>query len=161
MNIKKIALWSLGIIFTLIVIGALSDNKTPSNEKAVLSTVTNIEDTSKNIDTEQLAKLETERLAKIEADKLAKKEVDRLAQVEADRVAKEEADKVAKAESDRLAKATQSYNTSQEKSYTVYITNTGAKYHKSGCRYLSKSCIKADLNDAIAEGYTACKVCKP
>lgn len=161
MNIKKIALWSLGIIFTLVVIGALSDNTSTSNDKAVLFNSTNIEDTSKIVDTQQQAKLETERLAKIESDRLAKVEVDRLAQVEADRVAKLEADRLAKVEADRVAKATQEYNTSQEKSYTVYVTNTGAKYHKSSCRYLSQSCIQTNLNDAVADGYTACKVCRP
>lgn len=46
-------------------------------------------------------------------------------------------------------------------SQTVYVTNTGAKYHKEGCRYLSKSKIAINLSDAIAQGYGACKVCKP
>jgi hypothetical protein len=44
---------------------------------------------------------------------------------------------------------------------TVYITKTGAKYHTDGCRYLSKSKIAIDLNDAINQGYGACSVCKP
>jgi micrococcal nuclease len=44
---------------------------------------------------------------------------------------------------------------------TVYITKTGAKYHTSICRYLSKSKIAIDLADAIARGYTACSVCRP
>lgn len=46
-------------------------------------------------------------------------------------------------------------------SQTVYITNTGAKYHKEGCRYLSKSKVAINLSDAISQGYGACKVCKP
>jgi len=44
---------------------------------------------------------------------------------------------------------------------TVYVTRTGAKYHKDGCRYLRQSQIEMQLKDAIAEGYAACKVCKP
>lgn len=42
----------------------------------------------------------------------------------------------------------------------VYITRTGIKYHLDGCRWL-KSKIAIDIDEAIARGYTACKVCKP
>ena len=45
-------------------------------------------------------------------------------------------------------------------SYTVYITRTGSKYHRSGCSYL-KSKIAIEKKDAIAQGYTACSRCKP
>ena len=44
-------------------------------------------------------------------------------------------------------------------SYTVYITDTGTKYHRAGCQYLRDSQIAIDVNDAIAEGYTACSRC--
>lgn len=44
---------------------------------------------------------------------------------------------------------------------TVYITDTGLKYHRGSCRYLKKSKIKISRSDAIARGYKACKVCKP
>lgn len=43
----------------------------------------------------------------------------------------------------------------------VYITNTGTKYHNSGCRYLSKSKIPISLENAQTDGYTPCKVCNP
>ena len=43
----------------------------------------------------------------------------------------------------------------------VYTTDTGSKYHKSGCRYLKKSCIKISLKEAKSQGLTPCKVCKP
>ncbi len=46
-------------------------------------------------------------------------------------------------------------------SYTVYVTDTGKKYHASGCKYLKKSKIAKDKNSAIAEGYTPCSVCNP
>ena len=43
----------------------------------------------------------------------------------------------------------------------VYITNTGEKYHKSGCRYLKDSKIEISLSEAQSQGYDACGVCKP
>lgn len=43
----------------------------------------------------------------------------------------------------------------------VYITKTGKKYHRWGCRYLRKSCIPISLSEAKRLGYTPCKVCKP
>ncbi len=42
-----------------------------------------------------------------------------------------------------------------------YITNTGSKYHKGGCRYLHSSAISIDCDVARMEGYGACSVCKP
>ena len=44
-------------------------------------------------------------------------------------------------------------------SETVYITQTGKKYHRAGCRHLQKSQIPISLDDAKAKGYTACKSC--
>lgn len=44
-------------------------------------------------------------------------------------------------------------------SQTVYITNTGTKYHRDGCGYLSKSKIAISLSDAKARGYTPCSRC--
>ena len=49
----------------------------------------------------------------------------------------------------------------QTKEQTVYATKTGKKYHRSTCRYLSKSTIPISLKDAKARGLTACSVCKP
>lgn len=46
-------------------------------------------------------------------------------------------------------------------SYGVYITRTGAKYHRGSCRYLRKSKIAISLSAARASGYTACSVCRP
>ena len=43
----------------------------------------------------------------------------------------------------------------------VYITRTGEKYHKEGCRYLRLSKIPVELTDDIKSRYTPCKVCKP
>jgi hypothetical protein len=47
------------------------------------------------------------------------------------------------------------------KTQTVYVTRTGKKYHRDGCRYLALSKIPISLKDAKAGGYTACKVCHP
>lgn len=52
-----------------------------------------------------------------------------------------------------------SYQKTQTKEGTVYITRTGKKYHSSNCRYLSKSKIVIDIKKAQASGYSACKVC--
>jgi hypothetical protein len=50
---------------------------------------------------------------------------------------------------------------SDTKSQTVYITRTGKRYHRAGCRYLAHSSIPVTLKDAKANGYTPCKVCRP
>ena len=44
---------------------------------------------------------------------------------------------------------------------TVYVTDTGDKYHRSTCQYLYASKISMKLGDAVKEGYTACSVCNP
>jgi len=49
----------------------------------------------------------------------------------------------------------------EKKDITVYVTRTGAKYHRSGCRYLSKSKIPMSLSSAKAAGYGPCSVCNP
>ena len=49
---------------------------------------------------------------------------------------------------------------STSSSITVYITRTGEKYHRDGCRYLSRSKIKISLSNA-KRYYDPCKVCKP
>jgi hypothetical protein len=43
---------------------------------------------------------------------------------------------------------------------TVYVTRTGAKYHRDGCRYLSRSKIAMSLKEA-AKRFEPCKVCRP
>jgi hypothetical protein len=44
---------------------------------------------------------------------------------------------------------------------TVYITRTGERYHRDGCRYLSRSKIATTLKDAVANGYGPRSVCRP
>lgn len=42
---------------------------------------------------------------------------------------------------------------------TVYITDTGGKYHNYGCQYLSQSCHSISLSNAQAQGYSSCSRC--
>lgn len=46
------------------------------------------------------------------------------------------------------------------KSVTVYVTKTGKKYHRDGCRYLRQSRIQIELHEA-RKVYGPCSVCKP
>tara|TARA_R110002072_G_scaffold30097_12_gene94439 strand:+ start:7532 stop:7918 length:387 start_codon:yes stop_codon:yes gene_type:complete len=50
--------------------------------------------------------------------------------------------------------------TFQLQAQTVFITKTGAKYHKESCRY-AKTGWASDLAAAKKKGLTACLVCKP
>jgi len=43
----------------------------------------------------------------------------------------------------------------------VYITKTGTKYHRVGCKYLDKSAISITRGEATKKGYTPCSVCNP
>lgn len=47
----------------------------------------------------------------------------------------------------------------QSTELTVYITNTGSKYHRSDCRYLRQSSHPISLLSAKSPGYEPCKVC--
>lgn len=47
------------------------------------------------------------------------------------------------------------------KNIIVHITKTGTKYHREGCKYLSKSDIEVTLKDALDMGLTPCKICNP
>ena len=47
------------------------------------------------------------------------------------------------------------------KSQIVYVTRTGKKYHRDGCRYLAMSKFAISLKEAEARGYSPCKVCRP
>lgn len=46
------------------------------------------------------------------------------------------------------------------KEITVYITRTGEKYHRAGCRFLRKSMIPISLGEAKRR-YLPCSVCSP
>jgi methylphosphotriester-DNA--protein-cysteine methyltransferase len=44
---------------------------------------------------------------------------------------------------------------------TVYITNTGEKYHTERCASVRNSKIAVSLGEAVSRGYGPCKRCKP
>jgi len=46
---------------------------------------------------------------------------------------------------------------------TVYVTNSGKKYHTQNCASLSKAkeVIPIDEKEALEKGYTPCSRCKP
>lgn len=48
----------------------------------------------------------------------------------------------------------------QKSSVVVYVTDTGNKYHRAGCRYLKSSSHAISLEEA-RKSYEPCKVCKP
>ncbi len=41
----------------------------------------------------------------------------------------------------------------------VYVTRTGHKYHRAGCRYLRTGAVAIQRSAAVARGLTPCKVC--
>ncbi|MBK8870764.1 MAG: hypothetical protein IPN19_06875 [Elusimicrobia bacterium] len=59
-----------------------------------------------------------------------------------------------------VAAPVDSTTTSSESSQTVYVTKSGKKYHRAGCRSLKKKGTPTDLNQA-RRSKTPCKVCKP
>ena len=50
--------------------------------------------------------------------------------------------------------------TPAQEEVTVFVTRTGRKYHRAGCRYLRRSSTAIKLSDAKAR-YGPCSVCKP
>ena len=118
---------------------------------------------------EEAKRAEEEALAQAEAEKKAAEE--EAARVEAERKAAEEAAKAeaeekarqeaAAAEAAAEAQAQAEAQAEDTNGYTVYITETGKKYHSGGCRHVKKSKIAIDIDDARAQGYEPCSVCNP
>lgn len=100
-----------------------------------------------------------------EAKKKAEEEAKRKAEEEAKRKAEEEAriaaeqEAKSKAEEEARLKAEQEAQNQQNEDPTVYITNSGGKYHRAGCRHL-KSEIPKKLSE-VTGSYEPCKVCNP
>lgn len=61
---------------------------------------------------------------------------------------------------DTTTNTTTNTTTEEPIEVTVYVTNTGEKYHREGCQYLKKSKIPISLTDAKAR-YSPCSKCKP
>lgn len=103
----------------------------------------------------QKEKEEQERLA---AEKAQKEAEEKAAQEAAEAQAKAEAEAQAQAEAQQQAQtATQAQ---QNNDPTVYITNTGGKYHRAGCRFLKQSQIEKHLSE-VKGVYEPCGVCNP
>jgi len=107
-------------------------------------------------------KIDAEKKVKEEAELKTQLEAQQKAQLEAEEKAKKETEARVQADAKVQQEAVQksSQVEAQKISTTVYITKTGAKYHRDGCRYLSKSKIAISLEDA-KRSYTACSVCSP
>jgi endonuclease YncB( thermonuclease family) len=58
----------------------------------------------------------------------------------------------------RLQQASQRADTVRD---IVFVTKTGRKYHRDGCRYLQTSRIEKSRKDAEAKSLTPCSVCRP
>lgn len=43
----------------------------------------------------------------------------------------------------------------------VYVTKTGEKYHREGCKHLARSSLPMPLEQARKKGYTPCSLCNP
>jgi micrococcal nuclease len=44
---------------------------------------------------------------------------------------------------------------------TVYVTKSGSRFHRSGCRFLSRSAVPMARVTAAGRGFSPCQVCKP
>lgn len=100
----------------------------------------------------------TDRDGTITAGESAEARAQREAQEQAQREAEEQARREAE-EQARMQAEQQAQQQAQER--IVYVTPTGEKYHKQGCRTLSrtKTLIPMTEADAIAAGYGPCGVC--
>lgn len=75
--------------------------------------------------------------------------------------AEQQAAEAAASEQEAAAAAAAAASSSDNSDITVYVTNTGSKYHAAGCRHLRKSQIPMTLSEAKAAGYTPCGTCNP
>lgn len=157
---KRIAVTALTVFFCIGIIGGCSGAETEksgladtgtSEEQAIDATAEESQSTDDSTAVENEA-------AQAEADQKAAEEA--AAREEADRKAAEEA--AAQAEAQRRADEEAAAQAEADKSErTVYITETGKKYHSAGCRHLKKSKTEISLSDAKAQGYDPCGTCNP
>lgn len=106
-------------------------------------------------------------VAGVSAAEKAKQEEEARAKAEAEEKAKQEAEAAAaaqaQAEAEAQAQAQAQQQQQQQQQETVYITPTGSKYHRQGCRTLSRTKNPTPMSkqDAINNGYQPCGVCNP
>lgn len=124
-------------------------SKTDEISKHIKEADKHITTVTDRISAEEKAEEEA-RLAKIEAQRI---ELERL---EAERIAQEQA-AIREAEIEAQNKA----NTYEAPVSNLVTSQTGSKYHYSGCRILKKPGNPTTVEDAKSRGYGACKVCNP
>ena len=107
---------------------------------------------------EQKAAEEAAAQAQAQAEQEAQAQAEQEAQAQSE-ASQSGAETAGQSEAANPAPATPEPTTTQPVSETVYITNTGEKYHRDGCSYLRKSKIPISLSDAEARGYTPCSRC--
>ena len=150
----------------------LKEMKIPAKSHASMLNDAYVDKIRKNLEPEIRARagaLEAEEAAALAAEqeeaerKRAEEEAERKAAEEAAKAEAEEKarQEAAAAEAAAEAQAQAEAQAEDTNGYTVYITKTGEKYHSGGCRYLKKSKIAIDINDARAQGYEPCSVCNP
>lgn len=127
--------------------------KKKSKKNHALEIPVDVEATQKRADEKAAAEqAAAEKAAAEEAQRQAEEQARREQEAQAQAQAQAEAEAQARAQAEAQAQA-------QQNERTVYITRTGNKYHKDGCRYLRQSKIAISLSDAQAQGYTACSIC--
>lgn len=62
-----------------------------------------------------------------------------------------------------ISKSSKPKQDTSDKTYTVYVTSKGEKYHRASCRYVKgKTNVEPmTVEEAIADGKDACSVCNP
>jgi len=61
--------------------------------------------------------------------------------------------------SEPIQGAVASHQPAEKTDCVVYVTRTGHRYHKAGCRYLRYSSIRMTRTEALKLGLTPCHVC--
>ncbi len=109
------------------------------------------------------AGLSAEERAQQEAEAEAQAQEEAEAQAEAEAQTQEETQTDTQTQTQTETQTQTQTETQQQSTKTVYITQTGEKYHRQGCRTLSRSKNLTEMTEdrAIALGYEACKVCSP
>nr|WP_277348159.1 MBL fold metallo-hydrolase [Bifidobacterium sp. DSM 109957] len=121
-----------------------------SDGKSVTVSTARTGDVVAGVSAEEKARRESEEKARQEAE----------AQAAAEEQARQEAEAAAAAQAQAEAQALQEQQAQQE---TVYLTPTGEKYHRAGCRTMNrtKNPIPVSKQEAINRGYGPCGVCHP
>lgn len=184
---KKYLLYVLGVFVLIAAIGSCNSD---GNTGELQAQVTELQKENKELNTqlEELKKqnetLETEaeeskeQIAQLESDKenenadydtlkaeneaLQSQIVGLEAQIQELQVQEEQKVTENTSNDEVVAPQSDSFESAQEpESYTVYITKTGSKYHRDGCRYLRQSQIAIEKDKAVSQGYSPCSVCNP